>query len=122
MKTNGGWTNRDLIDSLFTNSAASRQAKRQAILSELDTPRAFNDVLHMIKTITKIGNSHGIIFDSALLQLARLKPGDTVNVEVHAGGTITLTPMEANLSVEEVMPLIAETMEEYRITMQNLAK
>ncbi len=28
----------------------------------------------MIKTLTKIGNSHGIIFESALLQLAHLKP------------------------------------------------
>ena len=49
----------------------------------------------MIKTITKIGNSQGIIFDSALLQLARLKVGDEVNVEVHAGGTITIAAMEA---------------------------
>ncbi len=47
----------------------------------------------MIKTIAKIGNSHGLIFDSTLLQLARLKPGDEVNVEVHPGGTITITPM-----------------------------
>ena len=48
----------------------------------------------MIKTISKIGNSQGIIFDSALLQLARLKVGDEVNVEVHSGGTITIAPME----------------------------
>jgi antitoxin component of MazEF toxin-antitoxin module len=48
----------------------------------------------MIKTVAKIGNSQGIILDSALLQLARLKVGDEVNVEVHAGGTITITPME----------------------------
>jgi antitoxin component of MazEF toxin-antitoxin module len=47
----------------------------------------------MIKTISKIGNSQGIIFDSALLQLARLKVGDEVNVEVHAGGTITIAPL-----------------------------
>ena len=47
----------------------------------------------MIKTISKIGNSQGLIFDAALLQLARLKVGDEVNVEVHAGGTITITPM-----------------------------
>ena len=51
-------------------------------------------VLRMIKTITKIGNSRGIIFDSALLQLARLKEGDQVNVEVHSGGTITLTRVD----------------------------
>jgi antitoxin component of MazEF toxin-antitoxin module len=48
----------------------------------------------MLKVISKIGNSQGLIFDSALLQLARLKVGDEVNVEVHAGGTITITPME----------------------------
>ena len=47
----------------------------------------------MIKTITKLGNSQGIIFDAALLQLARLKVGDEVNVEVHPGGTITIAPM-----------------------------
>lgn len=46
----------------------------------------------MIKTITKIGNSRGIIFDAALLELANLKEGDKVNVTVHDGGTITLVP------------------------------
>ncbi len=51
----------------------------------------------MIKTISKIGNSQGIIFDSALLQLARLKVGDEVNVEVHAGGTISIAPMEPSV-------------------------
>jgi len=55
----------------------------------------------MIKTITKIGNSHGIIFDSTLLQLAHLKPGDEVNVEVHAGGMITIAPLSPRkISVE----------------------
>ncbi len=48
----------------------------------------------MIKTISKIGNSQGIIIDSVLLQLTRLKIGDKVNVEVHSGGTISITPME----------------------------
>jgi antitoxin component of MazEF toxin-antitoxin module len=49
----------------------------------------------MIKTITKIGNSHGIIFDTPLMDLAHLKPGDQVNVEVHSGGTLTITPLQA---------------------------
>jgi antitoxin component of MazEF toxin-antitoxin module len=35
----------------------------------------------MIKSITKVGNSSGIIFDAALLDLARLKRGDQMNVE-----------------------------------------
>jgi antitoxin component of MazEF toxin-antitoxin module len=47
----------------------------------------------MIKTITKIVNSCGIIFDAALLELAHLKEGDEVNLEVHSGGTITIAPV-----------------------------
>jgi antitoxin component of MazEF toxin-antitoxin module len=47
----------------------------------------------MTKTIAKIGNSHGLIFDAALMDLARLKPGDKVSVSVHEGGSIVLTPV-----------------------------
>ena len=47
----------------------------------------------MTKTITKIGNSRGIIFDSALLDLARLKVGDEITITVHEGGSIVLTPV-----------------------------
>ena len=48
----------------------------------------------MTKTITKIGNSHGLIFDAALMDMAHLKAGDQVNVEIHSGGTITITPLQ----------------------------
>lgn len=75
----------------------------------------------MIKTITKIGNSQGIIFDSALLQLARLKVGDEVNVEVHAGGTITIAPIASLPPPEEVSELIRDTMKQYAGTMKRLA-
>jgi antitoxin component of MazEF toxin-antitoxin module len=55
----------------------------------------------MIKTIAKIGNSQGLIFDSALRELTGLKPGDQVNVTVHEGGTIVLTPMRPTISADE---------------------
>lgn len=55
----------------------------------------------MIKTLTKIGNSQGLIFDAALMDLARLKPGDKLNVEVHAGGAITLTPVKPSVEADE---------------------
>ena len=55
----------------------------------------------MIKTLTKIGNSQGIIFDTALMDLAKLKPGDQVNLEVHAGGAITLTPIRPAVAADE---------------------
>ena len=47
----------------------------------------------MTKTITKIGNSQGLMFDAALMDLARLKVGDQVNITVHEGGSIVLTPL-----------------------------
>jgi antitoxin component of MazEF toxin-antitoxin module len=47
----------------------------------------------MTKTISKVGNSHGIIFDTALMDLARVKVGDQVTITVHEGGTIILTPV-----------------------------
>ena len=76
-------------------------------------------VLHMVKTISKIGNSQGIIFDSALLQLARLKVGDEVNVEVHSGGTITIAPMQpavidAATAAESAKRLIQKNKELFR--------
>lgn len=75
----------------------------------------------MIKTITKVGNSQGIIFDSALLQLARLKIGDQVNVEIHPGGTITIAPIASIPPREEVSALIKSTMKKYARTMKRLA-
>lgn len=47
----------------------------------------------MTKTITKIGNSQGLMLDAALMDLARLKVGDEVSVTVHEGGSIVLTPL-----------------------------
>jgi antitoxin component of MazEF toxin-antitoxin module len=47
----------------------------------------------MLKSITKIGNSQGLIFDSALCELSGLKAGDQVNVTVHEGGSLVITPM-----------------------------
>lgn len=75
----------------------------------------------MIKTITKIGNSQEIIFDSALLQLARLKTGDEVNVEVHSGGTITITPMNPVPSPEVFSSKVEDVMKRYAQTMKRLA-
>lgn len=55
----------------------------------------------MVKTIAKVGNSQGIIFDSALCELTGLKAGDQVNVTVHEGGAIVITPMTAVVAADE---------------------
>jgi antitoxin component of MazEF toxin-antitoxin module len=75
----------------------------------------------MTKTITKVGNSQGIIFDAALMELARLKMGDEVNVEVHEGGTITLTPIRPRPSQEEASRVVKATVKDYARTMKKLA-
>ncbi len=75
----------------------------------------------MVKTITKIGNSHGVIFDAALMDLAHLKTGDQVNIEVHAGGTITMTPLRPVPSTAEVNRTIKGVMKDYARTMKRLA-
>ena len=49
----------------------------------------------MLKRISKVGNSQGLIFDSALRELTGLKAGDEVNVTVHEGGAIVIAPMRA---------------------------
>jgi antitoxin component of MazEF toxin-antitoxin module len=75
----------------------------------------------MVKTISKIGNSQGLIFDAALMDLAHLRAGDQVNVEVHDGGTITLTPLRPRPSREEVSEVIRKTLKDYAQTMKKLA-
>ncbi len=75
----------------------------------------------MVKTISKVGNSQGIIFDAALMELAHLKAGDEVNVEVHDGGTITLTPLRPRPSRAEISKVIKSTMKDYARSMKKLA-
>ena len=55
----------------------------------------------MTKTISKVGNSQGLIFDSALMDLARLKVGDQVSITVHEGGSIVLTPLRPSIEPEK---------------------
>lgn len=72
----------------------------------------------MIKTITKIGNSQGIIFDAALMNLARIGVGEKVNVSVHEGGSIVLTPLRPAIGPEKAATtakrLIAKNSELFR--------
>ena len=75
----------------------------------------------MIKTITKVGNSQGIIFDSALMELARLKPGDQVNVEIHSGGAITLTPVKPRISKEQFEKELDGVLRDYSDTLKKLS-
>ena len=76
----------------------------------------------MTKTITKVGNSQGIIFDTALMDLARVKVGDQVNVTVVPNsGVIVLTPLRPGPSKAEITSIIKKTARDYRKTLRKLA-
>jgi len=75
----------------------------------------------MIKTISKIGNSQGLILDTALCELTGLKAGDQVNITVHAGGAVMLTPMRRSAAPEAVTDAIRKTVKDYGRTLRRLA-
>ena len=75
----------------------------------------------MLKSIIKVGNSQGLIFDTALCELTGLKTGDQVNVTVHDGGAITLTPIRKSASPEVVANAIQQTVSDYATTLRKLA-
>jgi antitoxin component of MazEF toxin-antitoxin module len=55
----------------------------------------------MIKTIARIGSSQCLIFDAALRDLTGLQEGDQVNISVHEGGSIVITPMRQTISAAD---------------------
>jgi antitoxin component of MazEF toxin-antitoxin module len=76
----------------------------------------------MTKTISKVGNSQGIIFDAALMDLARIKVGDQLNITiVPESGAIVLMPVRKGPSQEKVIRIIKKTVKDYRKTLRKLA-
>lgn len=67
----------------------------------LDGRNVKHSITAMIKKITKVGNSQGIMLDAAIMDLARLKVGDQVNLTVHEGGAIYLTPVKPMITPED---------------------
>jgi antitoxin component of MazEF toxin-antitoxin module len=75
----------------------------------------------MTKTISRIGNSQGIIFDAALMDLAGVKVGDEINVTiVPESGAIVLTPLRRPSS-KEISAVIKRASKDYRKTLRKLA-
>ena len=76
----------------------------------------------MTKTISKIGNSQGIIFDTALMDLARVKVGDQFDVTIiNDSGAIMLMPIRKGPSKKEIKGAIKKVMKDYRTTLRKLA-
>ena len=76
----------------------------------------------MTKTITKVGNSQGLIFDAALMDLAHLKVGDKVSITVvPESGAIMLMPLRPEPSREKISSIIKKAARDYRRTLRRLA-
>jgi antitoxin component of MazEF toxin-antitoxin module len=76
----------------------------------------------MTKRISKVGNSQGIIFDAALMDLARLKVGDEVNVTViPESGAVVVMPIRKGPSQKQIKSTIRKTARDYRKTLRKLA-
>ena len=76
----------------------------------------------MTKTICKVGNSHGIIFDAALMDLARVKVGDQFNITIlPESGAIVLMPIRPGPSKKEITSVIKKAARDYRKTLRKLA-
>ncbi len=76
----------------------------------------------MTKTISRVGNSQGIIFDAALMDLSRLKVGDEVNVTVvPESGAIVVMPIRKGPAQREIKSTIKKTAQDYRKTLRKLA-
>ena len=67
----------------------------------------------MTKTIVKVGNSQGIIFDTAFMDLAHLKVGDRLQVTLHSGGSVVLTPEKPVITPEMAREAMKEIMKDY---------
>ncbi len=65
----------------------------------------------MVRTLTKIGNSCGLIFDRTLLDLTHLKLGDEVNITVHDGGSVTIEPAREMITPQRAAELTKELVE-----------
>ena len=75
----------------------------------------------MLKTITKIGNSQGRRFEVALCELTGLKPGDQINVTVHDGGSVVITPVRKSADPAIVKDTVRKVVKDYRRTLRKLA-
>jgi len=75
----------------------------------------------MYTSITKVGNSQGLIFDHALCKLTGLKAGDEVDIAVNDGGAITITRRRHYGGSEIMDHAICQTIEDYAKSRRKLA-
>lgn len=75
----------------------------------------------MIKTLTKVGNSHALVIDKALMEAIGIQ-GDTPLQITIKGNSMIITPANVGLGKERVDELLKELRPKYRQMLENLAQ
>lgn len=75
----------------------------------------------MVKTIRKVGNSHAIPLDKAMMELLGLHEGDEVVLTVH-DGTLLVTPARVGLDETQRKAAMKAFRARYESVLQRLAK
>ena len=75
----------------------------------------------MIKTIKKIGNSHGIILDKAYLDILGVKEGSNVNVTT-SGSSLVISAEEQYIDDETFQRSLTEILDKYDDAFRRLAE
>ncbi len=75
----------------------------------------------MIKTIQKIGNSHGIILDKAYLDHMGVREGSKVNVTISGSG-LSVIPEDNYADDETVNAVMEKVLKKYDKAFRALAK
>lgn len=75
----------------------------------------------MIKSLTKVGNSHAIILDRSLLDLVGLREDGQVQITFH-NGSLIFTPVSPQVSDAEFDAIAEEVIRERREVLKRLAQ
>lgn len=75
----------------------------------------------LIKKLTKIGNSYGVILPSDVLKMAGIEPLGECEIEVDKEGVLLRPHFKGSKKDERVMKAMARFMSKYRSDLKKLA-
>ncbi len=74
----------------------------------------------MIKTLKKIGNSHSVTLDRALMEQMGIREGSRLSLHLD-GRNLVLTPVDDRIDEETFRSALGEGMTRYEKTLKRLA-
>ncbi len=75
----------------------------------------------MIKTLTKLGNSHALVIEKPLMEALGIKPDTPLQVTV-SGNSLIVTPASVGVGREAVAESIRKLRPRYRKMLKKLAE